>query len=129
MPAMKICNHPGCRRAIDASERYCEQHKQLHIHREETYTRPERHAFYGTGQWRRIRNAYIRRHPLCEECIRQGRVTQAVIVDHVIEIKDGGSKTDMNNLQSLCRFCHAEKTENEKRKRNASRKTGETGGD
>ncbi|MBT3205587.1 MAG: hypothetical protein HOB14_00275 [Gammaproteobacteria bacterium] len=31
-------------------------------------------------------------------------------VDHIIEIKDGGSQLDERNLQSLCHACHNAKT-------------------
>ena len=54
----------------------------------------------------------IRRDPLCEECKRKGRVTLATDVDH-IEPFDGVSdsrRLEWNNLQSLCRSCHNEKT-------------------
>ncbi|MDO4952407.1 MAG: HNH endonuclease signature motif containing protein [Synergistaceae bacterium] len=115
--ALKICNHPGCQRAIEAEERYCSVHKPLHTSTDSGYVRPERHAFYNTSQWRKIRAAYIHRHPLCEQCLRRGVIVEAAVVDHIREIKDGGSRTDTENLQSLCRYCHAEKTAEEKKKR------------
>ena len=34
-------------------------------------------------------------------------------MDHVIPEKDGGSRFDEGNLQSLCRFHHSEKTRRE----------------
>ena len=40
-------------------------------------SRPARHEFYATPEWRRLRDWYRARHPLCEECQRHGRVTAA----------------------------------------------------
>lgn len=68
--------------------------------------RPERHKFYHTSEWRKLREAHIRRYPLCEVCKEAGRITPARIVHHIVEIKDGGSPLDTDNLQSVCRSCH-----------------------
>ena len=38
------------------------------------------------------------------------------VVDHVKPIKDGGSPTDWDNLQSLCQTCHNQKTKRDTKK-------------
>ena len=123
--AMKICNHPGCNRAIPSDASYCERHASLHVnadrHRQYDAARPASHRFYHTARWQRIRDSFITRHPLCCKCYERGIVKQAEIVDHIIEISDGGSLTSVDNLQSLCRYCHAEKTNNERRNRESSK--------
>ncbi|BBO85906.1 hypothetical protein DSCO28_64720 [Desulfosarcina ovata subsp. sediminis] len=53
---------------------------------------------------------YLRDHPLCEMCQANGRATVATLVDHIVEIEDGGAELDMDNLMSLCTRCHASKT-------------------
>ena len=73
--------------------------------------------FYSSAQWRRLRNAYISRHPLCEECELRGRTAAAKMVDHIREVRDGGPRLDSNNLQALCHQCHAYKTHMAKRAR------------
>lgn len=70
-------------------------------------SRPARHEFYATSDWRRLRDWYRARHPLCEECQRQGRVTAAELVHHKSEISEGGEPLDVDNLESLCRSCHS----------------------
>jgi 5-methylcytosine-specific restriction protein A len=50
-------------------------------------------------------------------CLAEGRVTQGVIVDHIVEIQDGGDLTSPDNLQTLCRYHHALKTKAERKKR------------
>ena len=70
-------------------------------------SRPARHGFYATPEWRRLRDWYRGRHPLCEECQRQGRVRAAELVHHKVEISQGGEPLDVGNLESLCRSCHS----------------------
>lgn len=70
-------------------------------------SRPARHEFYATSEWRRLRDWYRARHPLCEECQRQGRVAAAELVHHKVEISQGGEPLDVGNLESLCKSCHS----------------------
>jgi len=64
---------------------------------------------YGSD-WTRIRLQALKRDCyLCQECMRQGRVTQARDVDHIIPKAKGGTD-DLGNLQSLCQSCHGLKT-------------------
>jgi 5-methylcytosine-specific restriction protein A len=67
--------------------------------------------FYLSVAWRQFRAWYISRHPLCEVCLIEGRPdTSAQMVDHIIEIADGGALTSEENAMSLCWKCHAIKT-------------------
>jgi 5-methylcytosine-specific restriction protein A len=50
-------------------------------------------------------------------CAARGRITAAVLVDHIKPIRDGGAILDDDNLQSLCRACHDAKTVEDVRKR------------
>lgn len=68
-----------------------------------------RHKFYNTAQWKRLRDLFFKEHPLCEECQRQGIVKVSQIVDHIVPIENGGSKTDVTNLRALCQSCHNKK--------------------
>ena len=52
-------------------------------------------------KWRRIRTRQLRLHPLCAERMRQGFVTEAVGVDRITRLEDGGTD-DAGNLQSFC---------------------------
>ena len=57
--------------------------------------------------WRRARDAYLAKHPLCALCTQLGAVTRADIVDHVVPHKgDVGLFWDQTNWQSLCKSCH-----------------------
>lgn len=63
--------------------------------------------------WMRLRNAYIGKHPLCERCEAEGRVTAATEVHHRTPVEHGLTADDKRrlaynptNLQSLCHACH-----------------------
>jgi 5-methylcytosine-specific restriction protein A len=71
--------------------------------------RPERHKFYNTARWRRLRDWYRKQHPLCRECEKRGIVTPGAVVDHIVPIEDGGALMDADNLQHLCMACHNRK--------------------
>lgn len=60
--------------------------------------------------WDVRRKRYLRSHPLCAECLRQGRTTAACIVDHVIPHRqDPVLYRDERNWQGLCRPCDDQK--------------------
>ena len=59
---------------------------------------------YGRA-WKRIRNRYVHKHPLCEQCLKEGRYVAVEEVHHIVPLDEGGSN-DESNLMSLCRSCH-----------------------
>ena len=70
--------------------------------------------FYSSKAWQDCRNEYAKRRGfLCENCLRRGIYRPGVIVHHVIEITpDNIEKPEVvlnfDNLELLCRDCHAE---------------------
>lgn len=59
------------------------------------------------------RNArLLRENPLCVACQAEGRIREAVEVDHTIALAEGGGDHRWN-LQGLCMACHREKTAGE----------------
>ena len=60
----------------------------------------------------RIRQAHLRRHPLCVHCLSRGFVQMATEVDHILAITNGGvdSRDPFENRQGLCTPCHDAKT-------------------
>ena len=61
--------------------------------------------YHHTTAWRKLRKLKLSINPLCEHCEAIGINTTAKVVDHIRPIEQGGSKTDRNNLQSLCVPC------------------------
>jgi len=50
--------------------------------------------------WKRIRDRYIAKHSLCEECRKSGKLTPAEEVHHIIPLSQGGTNED-GDLMSL----------------------------
>ena len=70
--------------------------------------------FYNSTAWKNTRRNYLQSvGGLCERCLERGIIRPADIVHHKIPItKDTYSDLNLslswNNLQALCRECHAE---------------------
>tara|TARA_R110001632_G_scaffold11193_1_gene40554 strand:- start:169 stop:510 length:342 start_codon:yes stop_codon:yes gene_type:complete len=77
----------------------------------------ENHKFYLSKEWKTLRNFFISEFPLCKWCEEEGITNKADVVDHIEEIKDGGSKLDQSNLMSLCHKHHLQKTNWERARR------------
>lgn len=106
------CRFPGCPKIL-RKPGYCEEHdkkvkKQYEQNRETAVQRGY------TYRWQKYSKARLKKKPLCVECERNGRVTQATLTDHIIPHK-GDMKLfwDPNNHQSLCEQCHNIKTSKE----------------
>ena len=68
---------------------------------------------YGTA-WNKARKRYLETHPLCVECMKQGRYVKATDVDHIMPHRgDNVLFWDQSNWQSLCHRHHSIKTRNE----------------
>lgn len=67
-----------------------------------------RPGFYGTRAWKDMRDRVQRETGMqCEKCRLQ---VSRMIVDHIVEMRDGGAPLDRSNLMGLCYSCHAIKT-------------------
>ena len=98
------CSSPGCPELTDG--RFCPDHAKKEASRYEKYQRdPETRKRYGRA-WKRIRDRYITAHPLCEECKREGKLTPAAEVHHILPLSRGGTH-DESNLMALCTPCHS----------------------
>lgn len=105
---LKPCKYPGCPELIrDGS--YCSKHKAIISREYNQYHRdPDFRQRYGR-QWVKIRNAYISKHPLCEECEAKGLLVPATEVHHKNPLASGGTNAE-ENLQALCKACHSRHT-------------------
>lgn len=86
--------------------RYCEKHQKESDAQYNKYQRDPAHKKLYGRTWKRIRDRYIKEHPLCEECQKQGRLTPAEEVHHVLPLSQGGTHS-IDNLMSLCSSCHS----------------------
>lgn len=98
------CSYPGCPNLTDG--RYCEKHQKIIAKRYEKYERsPVSKKRYGRT-WKKIRDAYVASHPLCELCLKHDRYVVAEEVHHKKPLAEGGTHA-WNNLIALCKACHA----------------------
>ena len=55
-------------------------------------------------RWQQLRDAHLRRNPVCVNCGASDDLT----VDHIVPLARGG-KSSPSNLQTLCRSCNSAK--------------------
>lgn len=121
---LRLCTFGGCKTVAEVSSTSktparCPLHPL-------TYSTTKRHYehhhhngknIYKSQQWVHLRNAYAAHQPLCEHCLQYDIITPGFVVDHIVEILDGGQPFEWSNLQHLCNTCHNAKTAREKVKR------------
>ena len=103
------CRHPGCAALVPYGQKYCEAHRSLHP--EEVRSASGRG--YGRA-WQKASKRYLEAHPLCVECMKEGKYVKATDVDHIVPHR-GDQKLfwDESNWQALCHSHHSIKTRNE----------------
>ncbi len=100
------CRFPGCPNLCEVGV-YCYEHKRF-------TTDAVRGGAVKRGydaKWREARKLFLQKNPLCVSCMRDGKLTPATIVDHVIPHR--GDQTlfwNKSNWQALCKRCHDRKT-------------------
>ena len=100
------CRYPGCPNLCDKGV-YCSQHMQFSSDRMRGGAKSRGYD----ARWRKARTAFLQRNPLCNECMKRGKITPATVVDHIIPHR-GDRKLfwDESNWQPLCKCCHDRKT-------------------
>lgn len=64
-------------------------------------------GWYKSKRWKSLRDAQLRKQPLCECRLHAGRTARAEVVDHKIAHRgDSALFFDATNLQSLAKQCH-----------------------
>ena len=67
------CSYPGCPNLTDGQ--YCKEHEATARRQYNKYERSaDVNKKYGRA-WKRIRDRYAAAHPLCEMCLKEGRLT------------------------------------------------------
>ena len=71
-------------------------------------------GFYNSQAWKDTRRSYRQSAGhLCERCLERGIITSADVVHHIVPltkdtVNDPNLSLNWDNLQCLCRKCHAE---------------------
>lgn len=78
--------------------------------------------FYKSKAWQHTRDAYAKsKRGLCERCLSEGRLTPGEIVHHKVHlspenINDPTVSLSWDNLELVCRDCHAQLHDARKRR-------------
>ena len=70
------CKQTGCAALVEPGKQYCEKHLPLHPE----VTRSAGKRGYGS-RWQRESKQFLQSHPLCAECMKQGRYTTQMVQD------------------------------------------------
>lgn len=112
----RFCAHGGCPEVVQGKA-FCDKHdpalnrdpeKRREAWRKNDLKRGTASDRGYDKAWSRLSKAYLGKHPLCEDCESRGVLTPAVLVHHIIPLREGGARLDANNLAALCRKCHEE---------------------
>lgn len=96
------CKHHGCPELTN--NRFCDKHKKL-------YERKSANKRGYDSRWRKARARFLKTNPLCVQCLKDGRVVEATVVDHIIPHREDKKLFwDESNWQALCKSCHDKKT-------------------
>lgn len=115
------CKKLGCINLTDNKNGYCDEHQKDYYQkmneRDKRYrarvgykrrARTEIDKFYSSKQWQDLR-AYVlaRDNYLCQDCLKQGMITDARHVHHIDTVlKAWDKRFDEDNLISLCKEHH-----------------------
>jgi 5-methylcytosine-specific restriction protein A len=103
------CRRPGCPELVDQG--YCEQHAD-HDRAADRYRGTAASRGYD-HKWRVFRESYLRKHPLCVDCLsaEPQRINVATEVHHKLKLAEHPElKYDENNLMALCKPDHQVRT-------------------
>ncbi len=91
-----------------------------------------------TTRWLRLRKNVLSKHPLCQMCENEGRVSAATDVHHIVPCETAMTRQEMetlmfdvHNVMALCHRCHVQihmaigKGGKEERRKRADKKLGD----
>ena len=100
------CRYPGCPNLCESGT-YCPEHSAASPDRLRGHAAERGYD----AKWRRARKRFLQHHPLCANCLSQGVLTPATVVDHIVPHRgDRALFWDEKNWQPLCKSCHDRKT-------------------
>ena len=69
--------------------------------------------YYNSLQWHKLRDWYMHKNPLCENCLKNGKTTAGECVHHkqfILSVYNNEDRfnllTDVSNIMTLCNSCH-----------------------
>ena len=106
---LRPCKHAGCPELTRDASGYCEAHRG-EANKADRYRGSASSRGYDK-KWAAFRIQYLKRHPLCEDCLSKGLYVTATEVHHVKKLRDCPElKFTEDNLMGLCKECHSKRT-------------------
>lgn len=107
----KICNSAGCNNLAPFDTGYCTEHKNKQADYNRHRRDKESDRFYHSRAWLNKRKEVMERDGgLCQECLANGDIVSADVVDHIIDLKQDKDKAlDCDNLVAMCHEHHNQK--------------------
>ena len=120
IPKLTKCLTLGCREERSKFNAYCMGHGGRDTFDHKRWNSSEKRRLsndrYQTTQWRKLRQIQLSKHPLCAACLSEGKIAQAIHIDHLFPWSQVGDDAFYINIfQSLCHSCHSIKTSLEQR--------------
>ena len=107
-PVNDKCRELGCNNLKTSRSAFCNIHGG-----EKTQKDKDNSKLYSTAYWKKQRIAQLSNSPLCQACLLEGKVVQAVAIDHIFPHRQDANKFKNNLFQSLCVPHHTLKTQEE----------------
>ena len=104
----KPCTYPGCAHFATSGGR-CEIHqrefkKKYDINRDSTQ---EWRKWIHSTRYRKAIGEFKKSHPLCERCLKEGKITPVYIIHHKIPHEGDYERFwDVDNWESICTYHH-----------------------
>ena len=76
--AKRPCQVFSCRKFAVDGETYCEEHLKKENRNYDKFSRGYKSGERYDARWNRVRKVYLSGHPLCEECLKENKITRAV---------------------------------------------------
>lgn len=123
MKIKKPCRYQGCPGLT--YKMYCDAHadkqveyEQAQLDRKAKYLKKldeNRQSASRRGydsKWQKFREGYLRRNPLCVDCMRHGISRPTQEIHHIKRLSTHKDlKYESSNLVPLCKSCHVKRTE------------------
>lgn len=114
LPSNSKCSQLGCKEQRSKLNSFCKEHGGMDYFLSEK--RKEHNKEYQHRAWKRIRMVQLSKQPLCQGCMLNGRICQAIHIDHLFPWSSIGKEAFTYNIfQSLCVECHSYKTGQERK--------------
>ena len=105
--AKRPCQVFSCRKFAVDGETYCEEHLKKENRNYDKFSRGYKSGERYDARWNRVRKVYLSGHPLCEECLKENKITRGTIVHHIVPVSENENlKYDLENLETVCASCH-----------------------